>query len=62
MNQFQPYILIGLFALLTFILAGAAIGRVIGLSEGESLYLTLLTLAVVGWLIARRIRRQGDCR
>jgi len=62
MNQFQPYILIGLFALLTFILAGAAIGRVMGLSASEGIYLTILTLTIVGWLIARRIRRREDCR
>jgi len=62
MNQFQPYILIGLFALLTFILAGAAIGRVMGLSASEGIYLTILTLTIVGWLIARRIPRREDCR
>ena len=61
MNQFQPYILIGLFALLTFILAGAAIGRWLGFSAGESLYLTLLTLTIVGWFMARRTRREEDC-
>ena len=61
MNQFQPYILIGLFALLTFILAGAAIGRWLGFSAGESLYLTLLTLTIVGCFMARRIRHQEDC-
>jgi len=62
MNRFRPYTLIGLLALLTFILAGAAIGRLMGLSASEGIYLTTLTLAVVGWLIARRIRRREDCR
>ena len=62
MNRFRPYTLIGLLALLTFILAGAAIGRLMGLSATEGIYLTTLTLAVVGWLIARRIRRREDCR
>jgi len=62
MNRFRPYTLIGLLALLTFILTGAAIGRLMGLSATEGIYLTTLTLAVVGWLIARRIRRREDCR
>jgi len=62
MNRFRPYTLIGLLALLTFILAGAAIGRLMGLSASEGIYLAALTLAVVGWLIARRIRRREDCR
>ena len=62
MNQFQPYILIGLFALLTFILAGAAIGRLLGLSASEGIYLTILTLVAIGWFMVRRIRREEDCR
>jgi len=62
MNRFQPHTLIGLFALLTFILAGAAIGRLLGLSASEGIYLTTLTLAVVGWFMGRRIRRREDCR
>jgi len=61
MNQFQPYILIGLFALLTFILAGAAIGRLMGLSASEGIYLMTLTLATIGWFITRRKRHQEDC-
>lgn len=62
MNRFRPHTLIGLFALLTFILAGAAIGRVMGLSVSEGIYLTTLTLAVVGWFMGRRMRRREDCR
>ena len=62
MNQFRPHTLIGLFALLTFILAGAAIGRLLGLSASEGIYLTILTLVAIGWFMVRRIRRQGDCR
>lgn len=62
MNRFQPHILIGLFTLLTFILAGAAIGQLLGLSAGEGIYLTTLTLTVVGWFMARQIRRREDCR
>ena len=37
MNRFRPHTLIGLFALLTFILAGAAIGRLLGLSASEGI-------------------------
>jgi len=62
MNQFQPYILVGLFALLTLILAGAAIGRLMGLSASEGIYLTILMLAAIGWFMGRRIRRREDCR
>ncbi|MBE2184500.1 MAG: hypothetical protein IAE89_13810 [Anaerolineae bacterium] len=62
MNRFQPHTLIGLFALLTFILAGAAIGRLMGLSVSEGIYLTTLTVTVVGWFMGRRIRRREDCR
>lgn len=62
MNRFRPHTLIGLFALLTFILAGAAIGRLMGLSVSEGIYLTTLTVTVVGWFIGRRIRRREDCR
>lgn len=62
MNRFRPYTLIGLFALLTFILAGAAIGRLMGLSVSEGIYLTTLTVTLVGWFMGRRIRRREDCR
>ncbi len=47
---------IGLFAILTALLAGAAVGRLFGLSVGEGLYLTTLALAGVDWLIARYSR------
>ncbi|NOG48762.1 MAG: hypothetical protein HND48_04355 [Chloroflexi bacterium] len=36
---------IGLFGILTTLLAGAAVGRLFGLSVGEGLYLTALALA-----------------
>jgi len=62
MKRFHSHTLIGLFALLTFILAGAAIGRLLGLSASEGIYLTTLMLAVVGWFIGRRIRQREDCR
>lgn len=62
MNRFQPHSLIGLFTLLTFILAGAAIGQLLVLSASEGIYLTTLTLAVVGWFTGRRMRRREDCQ
>lgn len=49
---------IGLFAILTALLAGAAIGRLLGLSAGEGLYLTALTLSAMGWHSRRRENRQ----
>jgi len=61
MIRIQPHSLIGLFALLTFILAGGAIGRLMGLSASEGIYLTTVTLAVVGWFMGRRIRRREGC-
>jgi hypothetical protein len=44
----QPYSEIGRFALLTALLAGAVVGRFLGLSLGEGLYLTALTLVSLG--------------
>lgn len=57
----QPHILLGLFALLSVLLAGAAIGCSLGLTAGERVYVIALTLAVVAWLTGRRARRQEDC-
>jgi hypothetical protein len=44
---------IGLFAVLTALLAGVVIGQLFSLSAGQGLYLTALALAVTGWLIGR---------
>ncbi len=52
------HICIGLFALVTAVLAGAALGRVFGWSAGEGAYLTMLVIAVGGWWVGRRTRRQ----
>lgn len=49
---------IGLFALLTALLADTAIGRLVGLSVGEGLYLMTLALAVIGCLIGQRTPRR----
>jgi hypothetical protein len=48
---------IGGFTLLTAGLMGAVLGRLLGLAAGEGTYLTLLLLALVGWLIGRWGRR-----
>ena len=40
---------LGLFALLTLVLAGAAIGRIFKLPNGEGIYLTVLVTALIGW-------------
>lgn len=55
-------ICIGLFALVTAVLAGAALGRVFGWSAGEGAYVTMLVIAVVGWWVGRRTRRQEQRR
>lgn len=58
MNTLKPQTALGGFALITLLLAGAAVGRVFGMSFGEALYLTALLLAVLGWLGNRvRLRR-----
>jgi hypothetical protein len=51
---------IGLFALLTLLLAGAALGHALGFSLDASLYLTTFFLALVGWYVGRQLLRKGD--
>ncbi len=50
MTTLKPQTAVGTFALLTLLLAGAAVGRVFGVSVGEALYLTALLLVALGWL------------
>ena len=50
MNMLKPQTALGGFALVTLLLAGAAVGRVFGMSFGEALYLTGLVLVVFAWL------------
>lgn len=50
MMTLKPQTGLGGFALMTLLLAGAAIGRVFGVSFGEALYLTLVVLVGFGWL------------
>lgn len=56
------HLLLGMFVSSTVLLAGAAIGRLLGLSAGEGLYATALTLGVGNWFVGRRARRREDCR
>jgi hypothetical protein len=55
----QAHTLIGLFAVITLLLAGAAIGRIVGLNADEGAYLTAFALALIGWWVGRRTRREG---
>jgi hypothetical protein len=59
MMRLKPQTALGGFALITLLLAGAAVGRVFGVSFGEALYLTGLVLVVLGWLGNRVMLRQA---
>lgn len=50
MTTLKPQTALGGFALITLLVTGAAIGRVMGVSFGEALYLTGLLLVILGWL------------
>lgn len=52
------HICIGLFALVTTVLAGGAIGRAFGLPIGEGVYLSLLIIALLSGWVGRRAHRQ----
>lgn len=55
----QKHHWLGLFALLTLVLAGAAIGRILKLPNGEGIYLSVFSTALIGWWIGRcSIRKQ----
>ncbi|MBE2266676.1 MAG: hypothetical protein IAE80_00490 [Anaerolinea sp.] len=56
----QNYHWLGLFALLTLVVAGAAIGRIVKLPNGEGIYLTVLSAALIGWWIGRRGSRKEE--
>ena len=51
---------LGLFALLTLVLAGAAIGHILKLPNGEGIYLIVLSAALIGWWIGRRGSRKKE--
>ena len=50
MTTLKPQTALGAFARITLLLAAAAVGRVLGMSVGEALYLTALLLVSFGWL------------
>jgi len=50
MIYFKPQTVLGGFALITLLLAGTAIGRVLEVSFVEALYLSVLLLATFGWM------------
>ena len=56
----QKHHWLGLFALLTLVLAGAAIGRILKLPNGEGIYLTVLITVLIGWWIGRRSSRKKE--
>ena len=58
MTTLKPQTALGGFALMTLLLAGAAVGRVLGMSFGESLYLTGVLLVALGWLGNRMMLRR----
>ncbi len=59
MAALKPQTALGGFALITLLLAGAAVGRVMGVSFGEALYLTGLLLVILGWLGNRVMLRHS---
>lgn len=61
MIRFTPQITLGGFALITLLLAGAAIGRVLGMSFGDALYLTVLVPVVLVWA-GHRVMQRSACR
>lgn len=61
MIYLKPQTAIGGFALVTALLAGTAIGQVMGTSFGEALYLSVVTLIGITWTVNRlRLRREHD--
>ncbi len=50
MTPLKPQTTLGGFALITLLLAGAAVGQVLSVSFGEALYLTGVLLLALGWL------------
>lgn len=57
MSALKPQTALGGFALVTLLLAGAAVGRVLGMSFGEALYLTGVLLMALGRLGNRLMLR-----
>lgn len=58
MINLKPHTATGGFALVTALLAGAAIGRVLGISFGEALYLSAVGLIGIAWAANRLMLRR----
>ncbi|MEP7293911.1 MAG: hypothetical protein ABI835_19135 [Chloroflexota bacterium] len=58
----QGYHRIGLFALLTVIVTGAAVGHLLGLSASEGIYITAFVTALIGWFVGRWSCRREERR
>ena len=58
MTTLKPQTVLGGFALLTVLLAGTAIGRVLGFGFDEALYLATLFLIVIVWAFNRCLLHQ----
>ena len=58
MTTLKPQTALGGFALLTLLLAGTAIGRVLGFGFDEALYLATLFLILIVWAFNRCLLRQ----
>lgn len=48
----------GLFALITLLVAGAAISRILRLPAGDGMYLMLLVVTIIVWVVSRRLFRK----
>lgn len=59
MIRFTPQITLGGFALMTLLLAGTAVGRVLGMSFSDALYLTVLVPVVLAWAGHRVTQRSA---
>ena len=60
MIHLKPQNILGGFALLTFLLAGTAIGRVLGIDFDEALYLTTLFLIGMIWVFNRLLLKRAN--
>lgn len=58
MSHLKPQTTLGGFTLLTLLLAGTAIGRVLGFGFDEALYLATLFLIGIIWLLKRFLLRR----
>jgi hypothetical protein len=58
MTTLKPQTALGSFALLTLLLAGTAIGCVLGFGFDEALYVATLFLILITWAFNRCLLRQ----